>query len=638
MKSCLQILCYVLLVLPVVSISCDEVVSAQESQAPRVELLTMNGSRPNLSATAEGITSYKIGDLYTRGATQIDVVKQADARFKIELPLGYRIFNNLIYRVETKAVFTGPTDITFKLPSVRTKETFNQLRILYAEYDFAEPDVPKWIDTTFAEDALQRAASWLSEAEIRQRLPDFETRTLHAVTREDEPLVMIVALLDPTKVRNKLTADLVINGAATEQVTEGRLVTYELKITNKGPDTANTISLHSTPSFSFLSVKASVGKCNMAGQNVYCKFPALEKGQTIEVKIAERSEWNRHFPNAPPGYETPTTMVSKTISVGAAEQDPTPDNNELHLITEVFPDSNKAPIIEILSPTLSRQFPGPKAAVPIRFKAFDPDGFIKKLEVLTHSMEPVPPKSLGEPTLQSEGEYELIYRNAPFGRNWVRIVATDNLGRVETLDAPEFFINGTSEVEIINPKAGDKLGLVDGEFAVTIHAKNASGPLKKVSLDVWNSDANPIGNDNYIVKLKFCYRRCRLQAIAVDEKGIETRSQYVEFTMMRPPEARLRWFDGEYSREFEAGKSMKFSELLLLPSADHGEVGHDATISKLEIFVNGVRLCTDDSPQLGYGECIWRPSPGKYRLQTVATDEDGAVGKSDEIEVVIESP
>lgn len=638
MKSCPPVLCFVILVLPVVYIGRGAVVSTQESQAPRIELLTMNGSKPNLSATGEGITSYKIGDLYNRGETQIGLVKQADAGFKLELPLGYSIFNNLIYAVHTTAVFTGPTDITFKLPSVRTKETFNQLRILYAEYDLADPDVPKWIDATFAEDALQRAADWLSPADVKQRSRDFETRTLHAVTRYNKPLVIIVTLLDPTKARSKRTADLVINGTATEQVTEGRLVTYELKITNKGPDTANAISLHSTPSFSFLSVKASLGKCNMAGQNVYCKFPELEKGKTIEVTIVERSEWNHHFPNAPPGYETPTTLVSKLISVGATEQDPSPDNNELHLTTEVFPDLNKGPIIEVLSPTAFQQFPGPNAAVPIRFKASDPDGFIKKLEVLTRSMEPVPPKPLGEPTLQSEGEYELIYRDAPFGRNWVTIVATDNLGRVETLDAPEFFINGTSKIEIISPKAGDKLGLVDGEFSVAIHATNASGSLKKVSLDVANSDAIPIGNDDYLVKLKFCYRRCRIQAIAVDENGIETRSQYVEFTMMRSPEAHLRWFDGEYSREFEAGKSMKFSELVLLPSADHREVGHDAKILKLEIFVNGLRLCTDDSPQLGYGECKWRPSPGKYRLQTVATDEDGAVGKSDEIEIVIESP
>jgi hypothetical protein len=599
----------------------------------------MNDSKPNLSTTGEGITSYKIGDLYKRGSTRITLLKAAEARFKIELPIGYSIFNNLIYGVETDAVFTGPTDITFKLPSAHTKETFNQLRVLYARYDLAEPNVPKWIDATFATDVLQQAGDWLSEAEIKQRLRDFGTRTLHAVTREDEPLVMIVAMLDPTKARDKMTADLIVTGSATEQVTEGRTVNYELKIINKGPDAASAISLHATASFSFLSVEANVGKCNMAGQNVYCKFPALEKGRMIEVKIVERCGWKGYFPNGPPGYETPTTIVRKVITVGATEQDPFPDNNELNLTTEVFPDSNKAPTIEILSPTLFQQFQGPKATVPIRFKASDPDGFIKKLELLTHSMAPLPPKSLGEPTLRSDGEYELVYKDAPFGRNWVRIVATDNLGRVETVDAPEFFINGTARVEITNPKAGEKLSLVGGEFAVTIHASNPSGSLKKVSLDAWGSNATAIGSDDYVAKVKGCFRRCRLQAIAVDENGIETRSEYVEFTMMKSPTATLRWFDGEYSREFESGKSFKVGELILLASADHRDVGHDAKISKLEIFANGSRVCIEDSPVLGFGgECIWKPSPGKYRLQTVATDEDGAVGKSDEIEIVIERP
>jgi hypothetical protein len=92
MKPYPQILCFVLLVLLVVFIGRGEIVSAQESQAPQVELLTMNGSKANLSATGEGITSYKIGDLYSRGATQIDLVKQAGARFKIELPeRGYQL-------------------------------------------------------------------------------------------------------------------------------------------------------------------------------------------------------------------------------------------------------------------------------------------------------------------------------------------------------------------------------------------------------------------------------------------------------------------------------------------------------------------------------------------------------------------
>jgi hypothetical protein len=180
---------------------CGLMASAQESSAPRVELLTMNGSKPNLSPAAEGITSYKIGDLYKRGSTRITLVKASEARFKIELPAGYSVFNNLIYSVDTDAVFTAPTDVTFQLPSAPTKEIFNKLRILYAQYDLADPTVPKWIDATLTDGNVDRVGRWLSEAEIRLRSRDFSTRTLHAVTQYEEPLVMVVALVDPTKVR-----------------------------------------------------------------------------------------------------------------------------------------------------------------------------------------------------------------------------------------------------------------------------------------------------------------------------------------------------------------------------------------------------------------------------------------------------
>lgn len=615
--------------------------SAQEPQpsaARWFELLTMNGGKPSLSATGEGISSYKITELYQRGTMRAKLVQATALPFKIELPIGYSVFNNLIYLIETDAVFTGPTDITFNLPSARTKETFAQLRILYADSDYANPKVPKWIDATVTDDNLARESNSLTQSEFKQRLRDFDKRTLHAFTEYDEPVVLIVALVDTAKVRDKFTADLQLTGTATPVVTEGRTVTYELKITNKGPDTANAISLHATPGFSFVSVNSSQEKCTMQGQNVYCKFASLGRDQTIDVKIIERCDWGDKFPNAPPGYETPTSHVLKNITVGATEQDPSYENNELNLTTEVYPDSNKGPIIEVLSPTLFQQFPGPAAQVPIRFKASDPDGFIKKVELFAHGVF-TELKSIGEPTLRSDGEYELIYQDVPFGRQWVMIVATDNLGRVETIKLPEFFVNGTARVEIINPKAGSKLNLADGEFAVTIHATNPS-PLKKVSLDVWGSDATAIGNDDYVVKLKYCFHKCRLQAVAIDENGVETRSDYLEFTMMEPPKARLTWFDGEYAHNFEDGKTFKVNELLLVASAGHEQMGNDAEINKIEIFANGALVCTDDSPTpFGFsGECVWKPSPGKYRLQVVATDSDGAVGKSEVFEVTIERP
>jgi hypothetical protein len=618
-----------------------QIAYAQERQrdpGPQTELLTMNGSKPSLSQTGEGITSYKIGDLYNPGSTKITLVKAADAPFKIELPIGYTAFNDLIYKVETTAVFTGPTDVTFSLPSAGTKETFAQLRILYARDDYADPEVPRWIDATAEEAFIGHNGVWPSEADIRQRFADFNTRTLHAITPEDEPLVMVVAVKDFSKSRERLTADLEISGTGPAQVTEGRSVTYELKITNKGPDAASAISLHAQPGFSFASVDASVGKCRMSAQNVYCKFPSLEKGRTIDVKIVETCPWGTNLPAGLPGHDTPTATVGKNIMIGATEQDLVGENNHLYLLTEVFPDPNKGPEIELLSPTRFQIFPGPAATVPIRFKASDPDGFIKKLELYTHTLKPVEPLLLGDPTMRSEGEYELIYKDAPFGRNWVTIVATDNLGRVASSDSIEFFVNGTAKVQVTNPKAGSKLSLADGEFTVTIHATHPSSRLKKVSLSSPDSEATAIGNDDYVVKLKYCTRRCELQAIVIDENGVETHSDALVFTMMEAPKADLNWFDGKYSREFQPGKPFRVNQLILFPRARH-ELALGGKIAKLEVLANGERICTEDSPMGGLGrECVWKPSPGKHKLQTVATDEDGAVGKSAVIEVIIERP
>jgi hypothetical protein len=70
-------------------------------------------------------------------------------------------------------------------------------------------------------------------------------------------------------------------------------------------------------------------------------------------------------------------------------------------MTEVFRDANKGPVVELTTPAPLQLFQGPAATIPIRFKASDPDGFIKKVEVFDEK------KSLGEPTLRSDGEYKL---------------------------------------------------------------------------------------------------------------------------------------------------------------------------------------------------------------------------------------
>jgi len=605
--------------------------STQESSVPRIELLTMNGGKPSLSPTGEGMISYKIDQLFERGATQVTLLKGEIPHFRIELPAAYQVYNGLVYLVQTKAVFTGPSDIAFNLPSANSKQTFEQLRVLYPEFDSADPEVPKWIDVTVTADSYGRLEPALTDNDIKQRRPNFNSRTIHAIT-EKEPRVFLIALRDPSKARDKLAADLEISGTVNQQVTEGQSVTYDLKVTNNGPDAATGMSLYSERSqFSFVSANASQGKCRTDEENIYCKFSNLEKNQSIDIKIVAKCPWGLYYP----GYTPPTTIVRKLIKVIAVEHDPVEENNEVKLDTEVLPDSNKGPVVEMVSPTLFQSFPGPSPKVSIRFRASDPDGMVSKLEVFEGD------RLVGKPAIVTEGEYELIYTPTEFGRHWITVVATDNLGRVSELRAPEFFVNGLAKVEITDPKSGSKLKTEDGPFSVTIHATNSSSQIKKVSLQWWDPGATPIGNDNYVAKVEHCAHDCRLQAIVIDEKGIETRSDYVEFTMAETPEATLRWFDGEYIQSFESNHTYKVTDLELVPSGTHKTTMSDAKITKSQVFANGELICIDDHDESfnTLPACHWRNiKPGQYKLYAVVTDADGEVGRSQEIVVIIERP
>src|SRR5262249_40020509 len=153
---------------------------------------------------------------------------------------------------------------------------------------------------------------------------------------------------------------------------------------------------------------------------------------------------------------------------------------------------------------------------------------------------------------------------------------------------------------------------------------------------IWNSDATAVGNDNYVVKVKNCMRKCRLQATATDDQGVESRSDFVEFRISSVPTTTLYWYDGEYIHEIEPGQSLKGNEIKLHASGAHDDTFNEAPIVKAEIFVNNALVCTIDETKRAWYEydCVLRPSPGRYKLHAITTDEDGAKGKSEVIEVV----
>lgn len=90
-------------------------------------------------------------------------------------------------------------------------------------------------------------------------------------------------------------------------------------------------------------------------------------------------------------------------------------------------------------------------------------------------------------------------------------------------------------------------------------------------------------HDDYVFKLKNCRRPCRLQAIAIDQNGVETRSEFVEFTILNPPATRLFWSDGESLRDFDTSKPMKVSELMLVGAGEREEF-FGADVKKVENF------------------------------------------------------
>lgn len=144
-----------------------------------------------------------------------------------------------------------------------------------------------------------------------------------------------------------------------------------------------------------------------------------------------------------------------------------------------------------------------------------------------------------------------------------------------------------------------------------------------------------------VVKVKPGVRQTRVQGLRFDDKGNESRSEYVEFIVASTPVTKMYWHDGEYLREFEPGKPLKVQNgLTLHASAVHEDTFVDADIVKAQVFVDGVLVCTIDETTRVWHEfnCVWRPSPGTYKLHAIATDVDGMVAKSEVIEVVIERP
>jgi uncharacterized repeat protein (TIGR01451 family) len=612
-----------------------------QSRLPRVDILKLNGSQPNLTAEGEGITSYKISDLFKRGVTR---VKPFDLDFKLELPTGYTLFNNLAYVVDSEAVFSGPNDIVFRIPSASTQESFNQLRILFAQGDRVEPEKAIWTDITIASSSQSEdARRYLSKTEIDNLAPDFSTRTLHAFT-EQSVRVFVVALKDSSVARDRFSADLQVKArASSDVVMEGREIEYNFDITNNGPDTATAISFSSQIGPDFISLKQSQGKCRFEAQNIYCNLGELKKGDTATITYRGRCTWNFWSETRP----AQANYIYSASNVFAAEVDSLGDNNSFTVFTTVKADPNRPPVVSITKPKSETLLTGPDVTVNIVANAYDPDGSISEVEFFDRGLP------IGKGKLTSQNTYELEYHTNAFGRHYVRAVTVDNQGRPATSQYADFIVNGPIQIQITDPKPNFVKNPPHDEFVVKLKATNPKGKIKKIFVYIsegsgsqLKQEAQLAGEDEYVAKFKSLTWECsglglcQVIAVATDDLDVETTSSIVTFRVNREPRVTLSFVKGDTAYDIKDGAEFKSGKVIQV-AVYAGEVIGGGIVS-VDFFVNGTLFATrknerDESNTYQWRtfDIDWKPAPGTYTLTATAVDIYGAVGKSTPVTVVV---
>jgi uncharacterized protein DUF11/Big-like domain-containing protein len=498
---------------------------------PRIDILRLEGSKPNLKPDGEGLTSYLAYHLYKSGQTR---VKAYDLNVDIELPTGYTLFNNLAYRVDTEVVFSGPNQITFQVPSASTAESFNQLRILCAEANPAEPEKLNWGDITVTsavpEDQLHRGFSKPA------LLPNFATRTLNAVT--DAPvLVLVVASRDEKLARDNFTADLQLKiDVSADSVMEGRELDYSFSITNHGPDSATRIFFSSQIGPEYVSLNSTQGKCRFGAANIYCNLGELKKGETATINYRGRCRWDFVFDGRP--VESNGMYVDS--SVYSAEIDSNPYSNYVSLSTPVKEDPNRKPVISIVEPKRDTFLVGPKVDLNLVANAHDPDGTISKVEFYDER------GLIGLGKLTALNTYEISYQTETIGTHIVRAFATDNQGRPSLSDQVHFIVNGSIQIQITDPKPGQFFKLTLDEFVVRVRATNPKGQIKEVRVFVSEGSgsslqrpAQLVSNGEYIATFEdlgwaCSYGPCFVWVIATDDSDVQTMSKQIDFRVGPP--------------------------------------------------------------------------------------------------------
>lgn len=584
--------------------------------------------QPQAAPTEDGPFRVTYSQVYKDGKTNFDDLDPAQVA---PLPKGFEPFGKGGYKIDSEVVAVGTHVVEFAFPSVKDRAVFEDLHILLAEWDLVDKK-PFWVDCAHGgEGAVKR---------------DFNTRTI--TVRVEHLGLFAVARLVERPVQKMGVADLSVEIVEPRERINGNTdAHYEIKITNRGPDDAHDIKLNGAGFSSDQFVSATGperghGRCEQDGSNYACKLDLLEKGQTAVFHVVLNPRENPRVPYPEEGQ----SFYLNAAAYSTAEEDKNFDDNRADSHILVYPDPNRAPSIEMVSPREGDLFAAP-APIQLTARAKDPEGGIAR--VVFYDTD----KVIGDGIAAGKDEYKFDWAGAAPGAHHVIAVVIDNGGRSD-YDRQLIFVNGPLTVRIESPQGeavlkgkwklkgkevrnGQEVDKIEFEPVGFETSASVGGPrVKAVTFFLsygWpapgmggelKEEGRAAGVDRATGETRYTASFKNLNATnytltvsAVDEDGVQTLS--------RPSKVRV---SAASPVKLTAEQSEGSPEVVINARSIMGSSTYDDPLERqvrVEFYADGRPIGTAEMDSfVGLARFVWPDAPpGAHELTAVATNGDG---------------
>jgi len=546
----------------------------------------------------DGVRSITYGHVYKEGSTTFTNV---DPSTSAALPAGYTPLDNVVYKIATNAVVSGPHMVSFGVPSIDDQSVFSDLAIFHLEQDPFDPDNLVWVDRTIL--------SPDSPA------PDFGNRLLSARVNDIGYFAigkLVVVQPDP----GSSDLSVVVSDSPDPVVVDNNL-SYVVHISNSGPQLSTGVGLvDSLPeAATFVSVSATQGTCKYKNGSVYCKLGTISNGGSADVTIVASTLEDKV------GVPAQGGSIVNTAVIAGDNDDSNLDNNSATQITTLLPNPNSRPSVAITAPITGATYVGP-ANLTITATATDTDGSITQVDFYDGGT------LLGAATPTGTANQYQRTLSPSFGPHTYLAVATDNGGRTNVCDPINIFVNGTGSINITSPSAGSVLDPT-ANVVVTASATNSSGPITKVE---FFANSTPIGegsatgaNQYSVTWNSIPIGAYTLNAILTDSAGVVTNSVPVNVAVTNKPSVAI------ISPVNGTSYSLSSRVVLMATAQDN-----DGFVSKVDFYANGSLIGSGSSIGQDRFTLDWTQVPtGVYSMTAVATDNLGVINTSAAITVGI---